>query len=137
MGHGCAYRNKANNSREFWVDLSNIREEDYDIFCFLLEENVEMIGEEIMNMGYEKIDNRTYQNGLFELVLSFTHGNDILISLNPHYEDSYDYEDFRIFNLALANHERSYNKIARELIKSGLSLRISSGGYTSEPLEVQ
>ena len=135
MGHGCYYTNKETGSRAFWIDLDyseQIDEEtglDYANFAF--GDTILNLGYELQDIGYEQMGEYEFCNGLYYLILESGYGGKVVIRLEPKGSDRYYYDDIRIYNLAMANHERCYARIGRELLKIGYKLRIASSGYTS------
>jgi hypothetical protein len=128
MGHGCFYTHKETETRAAWIPLE---------YYYTDEDGKEVIDEfvwddEISNLrytfdeiGYKYDSQYLFYNGLFNVELESGHGGEIVIRLEPRYSEGPEYQ------LALANHERSYDRIKRHLIKSGYELRIATSGYTS------
>ncbi len=122
MGAGCYYTHKCNKEKAAWVvvpDFGNDQEAFDDWFFFLKDE--------IGNLGYEEINKRHFQNGLFDLYLDSTYyGEGVILRLEPR-ANEWEKE----YNLAMANHSRSETKLLKTLIKLNYSLRIATSGYTS------
>jgi hypothetical protein len=60
-----------------------------------------------------------------------------IIRQEPLSSERYYAEDVRKYNLAAANHEKSYQKLIRHLLKNHVNLHIATSGYTSEKLQLQ
>ena len=135
MGHGCYYTNNETKSRAFWIDLSyyyedeETKEDTYD--AFLWDDTISNLKYELESIGYTQKDEYNFYNGLFNLVLESGYGGEVVFRLEPLNINCYYSEDVRIYNLALGNHSKCYNKLAKELVKVGYKLRIATSGYTS------
>lgn len=128
MGAGCYYTNKETRTKAFWIDTPP-NEDDID-FNSVFDDEIQNLHYELLKLGYDqdRIDDYYhYSNGLFQMILESKYeGDGIVIRLEPHTE-----EPANIYTLGMANHERSYYKLARELNKAGYPLRIATSGYTS------
>lgn len=133
MGHGCYYTHEKfptkNQPKAFWVCLDDIKDEHPDTFRMMFDDEMSNISSELENMGY-----KNFENGLFDIILSETYGNDILVRLEPKHEDQSDAYEVRCYNLACGVHSHHYEKIAKRLIAFGYHLRIATSGYTSMEL---
>ena len=102
-------------------------EEDQDYYHFYFETLLQDLQHLFLDLDYIQSDEYSYFNGLFNLNLETTyHGDGLVIRLEPHTE-----VNINIYNLAVANHSRSYERIKRALMKQGYTLRIATSGYTS------
>ena len=134
MGTGCYYTNKETGTRAFWIDIDPYYEDDngdeiYDEWIW--EDTCLNLQSELEYLGYQKETNLKFYNGLYNLILEGGYGSEIVIRLEPRITEAYYYEDVRLYNLALANHDRCYDRIAKYLHKMGYPLRIATSGYTS------
>jgi hypothetical protein len=129
MGAGCYYTHKETGTRAVWIDLDYSPETDDDgeevDKEFMWDDEVEFLGSAIEELGYEQESNYVFRNGLFNIELESGYGGEIIIRLEPRYSEGSEYQ------LAMANHERSYDRIKRHLLKRGYELRIATSGYTS------
>lgn len=128
MGAGCYHTHSCNKERAAWIDLnlSDDEAEATNDFDFIIEELEQILADN----GWERLSNRKYHNGLYELFLESTYyGDGLVIRIEPKND-----WDTKYWNLAMANHHRSENKILRAISKAGYKLRISTGGYTSTDL---
>lgn len=135
MGHGCYYTNEITGTKAFWIEINPYYEdEETGKECFDEHAWGDTIGNlkyELEKIGYSQQDNYHFYNGLYNLILESGHGNEIVIRLEPRGEEQYYIEDVRIHNLALANHQKCYDKLGRELKNIGYTLHIATSGYTS------
>jgi len=134
MGTGCYYTNKETGTRAFWMDINPYYQDEdgnevYDDYLF--DDLLDNLKYELKDMGFDHIDNQTYQNTLYTLHLEGGHGHELIFRLEPRYIDAYHKDDIRLYNLALGSHERNYNALAKKLIKLGYELSIATSGYTS------
>jgi hypothetical protein len=121
VGAGCYYTHKETKTKAFWVEL-DFAEEEEDTF-FLWDWYMEEIGSCLELTGYSKRSTYNYFNGLFEVCLESTYeGDGLVVRLEPCEE---------YYNLAMANHDRSYDKIKNVILSQGFELRIATSGYTS------
>ena len=135
MGQGCYYTNNITRTRAFWIDINPYyknEETGEDMFDDQAWSDVTgNLMYELESLGYSHQDDYKFYNGLYNLTLDGGHGHEIVIRLEPKGEEQYHTDDTRIFNLAMANHERCYARLGKELKKLGYHLRIASSGYTS------
>lgn len=128
MGYGCYFTNKETVTRSFWIDIDFLLDDETG------EENLWAIRDFIFDVSYilEKIgytqekDSKFY-NGLYDLYLEYgPMGDKMIFRLEP-LEDC----ENNIYNLAMSNFQKCYDKIAKTLISYGYELRIATSGYTS------
>jgi hypothetical protein len=135
MGHGCYYTNNITKTKAFWIDVDPYYEDEetgeemFDDYAW--DDEVGNLTYELEKIGYTQDSDYEFHNGLFNVVLESGHGHEIIIRLEPRGEEQYYIEDIRVYNLALANHCRSYRKIGKHLLSLGYKLRIATSGYTS------
>ena len=125
MGAGCYYTNKETGTKAFWIDFPFFDDkQDYQSYFETLLQDLQHL---FLDLDYIQYDEYSFFNGLFNLNLETTYyGDGLVIRLEPHTE-----ENINIYNLAMANHSRSYERIKRALMKQDYTLRIASSGYTS------
>ena len=134
MGTGCYYTNKETGTKAFWIDVNPYYEDENgeeQFFEDIWDDTVLELEYEFKKLGYQKYDSYLFYNGLFNLELESGYGNEIVIRLEPRETNRYYLEDVRLHNLAIANHDRCYDRIAKHLDKLGYPLRIATSGYTS------
>lgn len=131
MGAGCYYtHNTIPNTKAFWVEVESEEEEDF--FHDDYQEQKDFIKDCLQELGYCDKYSKNLENGLYEVVFESTYyGDSILVMLESKYERRYYADEIRLHNLAVANHDRSYRKIQKHLLKNGIKLRMAAGGYTS------
>lgn len=132
MGAGCYYTHDTiPNAKSFWIEVESEHEDD--LFHEDYRDLKDYIKEELMNLGYDK----DLENGLYKIVFDSTYnGDSILVNLESRFEESYYHQDVKLHNLAVANHNRCYERIQKHLISCGLELRMASSGYTSYKIEL-
>ena len=130
MGAGCYYTNRETQTKAVWVSIPEWAEQgnEAEYYERYNEHHSELV-DQLQGLGYDQVDANICQNGLFEIHLESTyHGDGIVIRMEP---ITYNGElDMQVYNLAMANHQKCYDKIIREL-KSIFELRIATSGYTS------
>jgi hypothetical protein len=128
MGAGCYYTHENVDAKAFWIELEIY--EDFDLNEELFSNTLRDLSVLLIDMNYHPHDELNFSNGLYNLELkSKYNGDGLLFLLEPLYED------WRIFNLAVANHSYHYERLAKALIKYGYSLGIATSGYTSAQLK--
>ncbi len=130
MGAGCYYTHKSTRTRAAWIDLTPHESENGLESGFLdsLFGDLEYI---LKSNGWVKRNCQEYYNGLYRLFLEFTYeGNGLVIRIEPKDCEGYGYNRHNTYQMALANHHRSENKILRAISKAGYKLRIATSGYT-------
>lgn len=129
------YTHNETRTRAFWVDFDPFTEgveDDDDLRQFEWTDMVQQVGSVLEELGYSnwRGDQYKYYNGLFQVELESTyHGDGLVVRLEP-------LADSEMYHLALANHDRSYERIKKALLKAGFPLRIATSGYTSTALEL-
>jgi len=132
MGAGCYYTNTEKGTKAFWVNVEQYYEDEEgnEVFDETAFESVkDQIEDSLMKIGYEvcSVGNETFiSNGLFEIFLESTYNGDgIVVRLEP-----VDFES-PLYNLSMANHDRSYQRIIKHFKEEGYSMSIATSGYTS------
>jgi hypothetical protein len=138
MGAGCYYTHDDNaieNQRAFWIDLQRWYEDEETgemmVDEHIWEDTILNIEHTFLELGYQRYDSKElrWENNMFEILIESTYdGDGAVIKLNP-----LELEP-GLYGLALYNHDRSYDRIKRALLKEGYTLRIATSGYTSEEL---
>lgn len=134
MGAGCYYTNNETGTRAFWIDTEpyytdpETGKECYDEFIF--DDTIGNLKYTLESLGYEQESTYKFANGLYDLILESGHGNEIVFRLEPHEETTFGI-DQKIYNLAMANHDKCYTAIAKKLCQEGYELRMATSGYTS------
>ena len=138
MGAGCYYTHNnfdGERKRAFWIELDlyfedeETGEEVYD--DNLWDDTVDNLKYTFEDLGYEFVDTYKFENGLYTLELESGYMNEIVVKLEPKGEERCYSDEQRIYNLAVANHDRCYDKLIRALKKEGYKLRMATSGYTS------
>lgn len=132
MGHGCYYTTNENDSKAFWIDLIDLiqnEEYDEDEHFYLFDDTINDIKDCLSDTSFYHKEKYKMENGLYELIFEGGYGDKLIIKLEP--KETYQQG---LYNLAKANHQKCYDKIAKSLIKIGYELRIASSGYTSTSL---
>jgi len=131
MGAGCYYtHNTIPNAKSFWVEVESEHEDE--LFHEDYEDEKSYIKDCLKELGYSDKYSKNLENGLYEIVFESTYyGDSILVNLESKFERRYYADETRLHNLAVANHEKCYNRIQKHLIANGLKLRMASSGYTS------
>ena len=137
MGAGCYYthnNSEIENRRAFWIDMNYTSEDEdgneiHDEFIW--DDTIGNLKYTFKEIGYNNVSEYIFENGLFQIELESGYGGEIIVRLEPKGEERYYAEDNSIHNLALSNHDRSYDKIKRALLAEGYELRIATSGYTS------
>lgn len=129
MGYGCYFTNKETGTRSFWIDIDpyNENEEENLDIDLIFDDLICDVSDILDEIGYIQEKDSKFYNGLYDLYLEYgPMGDKIIFRLEP-LEDC----DSNIYNLAMANFDKCYDKIARTLISYGYELRIATSGYTS------
>jgi hypothetical protein len=126
MSAGCYYTHESTGTKAAWIDLT-LHEPENGIESDFLGSIFQDLEHILESNGWDKRNSQEYSNGLYRLFLDFTHqGDGLIIRIEPK-----DYDGYNTYEMALANHHRSENKILRAISKAGYKLRIATGGYTS------
>lgn len=141
MGHGCYYTHDFDSSKKaFWIEIEDQYQDEegewmWDDLIFDDEKNnILTLLEDIGYKQYSKGNEWFAENGLFRVEFESTYGNDLLVKLEPSHEEGYTPDEERMFNLAKATHQRSYQRIINHLKKCGYELWMATSGYTSGKL---
>lgn len=124
MGYGCYFTNKETGTRSFWIDL---HDETGETNLWATRGIICHVSDILDEIGYIQEKDSKFYNGLYDLYLEYgPMGDKIIFRLEP-LEDC----ESNIYNLAMANFQKCYDKIAKTLIKYGYQLRTATSGYTS------
>jgi hypothetical protein len=131
MGAGCYYtHNTIPNTKAFWVEVES--EEEDELFHEDYQDEKDYIKDCLRELGYCDKYSKNLENGLYEVVFESTYyGDSILVMLESKYERRHYADEVGLHNLAVSNHDRSYRKIQKHLLKNGIKLRMAAGGYVS------
>ena len=136
MGAGCNYTNKEAGTRAFWIVISYYYEDDdtgeelFDDYAW--NATLESLEDILLVIGYQQETNMHYRNGLYDLFFEEGHDGILVVRLEP-IGNEVEGHDMRMYNLAMANHKKSYGKLRDELARH-YSLRISTSSWTSGEL---
>ena len=128
MGAGCYYTHDNISKKSFWIDFKLPDTTNSDLIDEFYQDELYLIREAAYSLNYHDTkDPYHFHNGLYELRLKYTYdGSGIVFNLEPH-----DDEEQNLTNLAIANHDIHYNRLAKKLNEYGFNLRIATSGYTS------
>lgn len=141
MGAGCYYTHKETGTKAYWVSTDFARFDDEGelredgLYLLDVEDMEENLSEIFYSLGYEQMSvngvrKGEHFNGLFNVKLESTyHGDGVLIYLEPRYFESPYYQ------LAMANHDKAYDRIMREVNKH-YEVCIATSAWTSSKLEI-